>query len=65
MHVVFGNMTLDDIDIHGLANLPDQIPKTDCRFNMNDRLAVFGNPHNVKLDVRGNPGMPDNGSSPS
>ncbi len=51
MHVVFGNMTLDDVDIHGLGDLPDQIPNTDCHLSMKDRLAVFRDPHDVELDV--------------
>ena len=51
MHMVLGNMALDDLDVHGLANLPDQISQPDRHITAKNRLAVFGNPNHVELDV--------------
>ncbi len=51
MQVVFGNMALDDLNIHCLANLPYQVPYSDRYFLMKKGLAVFGDPYHTKLDV--------------
>ena len=49
--MVFGDMTLDNVNIHGLTGLPEQIPKANCYLAVKHRLAVFGDPYHVKLEV--------------
>lgn len=49
--MVFGNMTLDDFDIHGFANLPDQFPYADRYPEVKHRLGVFGDPSKVESYV--------------
>jgi len=51
MQVVFRNVTFDDLNIHRLANLPDQLPQADGYFSMQNWLAVFGDPYHMKFDV--------------
>jgi len=47
VQVVIGNMFLDDLNIHMLAELTDHIPQPDCRVPLDNRLAVFGDPGQV------------------
>ena len=51
MHVIPGNVTLDDLDIIRPAYRSDQIPSPLCNAGSQDGLAVFRDPHNVILDV--------------
>jgi len=49
--MVLGYMTLDDLDVHSLTDLSDQIPKPNCHLTVKNRLAVFGDPNHMVLDV--------------
>ena len=49
--MVFRNMTFDDLNIQGLADLSDQVPNPDRHFSAKHRLAVPGDPHDMILDV--------------
>ena len=51
MDMVFGNVTLENLNIHTFADLSDQIPQPlRCIANQN-RLAIFRDPNKVVLDV--------------
>jgi len=49
--VILGNGTGDNLDVFGLAYLPDKIPDTFCHLSVKDFLPVFGDPHQVVLEV--------------
>jgi hypothetical protein len=51
MQVVFGNVALDNLNIHGLADLPDQVSHPNRYLSGEHWLAVFGDPYHVKFDV--------------
>ena len=51
MDMVFGDVTLENLDIHTFADLSDQIPQPlRCIANQN-RLAIFRDPYQMVLDV--------------
>jgi hypothetical protein len=51
MDVILGNGTGDDFHVFGLADLPDKFAQTFCHLSIEDFLPVFGNPHQVVLEV--------------
>ena len=51
MQVVFGNVALDNFNIHGLADLPDLVSHPNRYLSREHGLAVFRDPHHVEFDV--------------
>lgn len=51
MDVVPGNITLDDLDIHRLADLTDQLPQPLRNSSAEHRLAIFRDPYQMILNV--------------
>jgi len=51
MHVVLGNMPLDDLNIHRFADLSDQFPQPSSHSSDEHRLAIFRDPYQMVLDV--------------
>jgi len=51
MHVVPRNMPLQDLNIIGQTDLPDQLPDSQRHLLGQDRLPVFRYPHEMQLDV--------------
>jgi hypothetical protein len=51
VQMVFGYVAFDDLNIHGLADLPDELSHTERYLSGEHWLAVFGDPYHVELDV--------------
>ena len=51
MDVVLGNMPLDDLNIHRLADLTNQLPQPRPHSFTEHRLAIFRDPYQMILDV--------------
>ncbi len=51
VQMVFGYVAFDDLNIHGLADLPDQLSDTERYLSGECWLAIFGDPYHVELDV--------------
>jgi len=51
MDVIFGNVAFDDLDIHRLADLADQISQSGTHVSKEYRLAVFRDPNQVDLQI--------------
>ncbi len=51
MHVIRPNVTLEDHDVVGLADLPHQISNPNPYWPFQDRLAVLRNEHEVQMDL--------------
>ena len=51
MHMILGDVASDYLDVHALTDFADQIPQAGCHVSKENRLAVFGDPHKMVLDV--------------
>jgi len=51
MQVIFGHVALDDLNIHGLADLPDKVSYPNRYLSGKHWLAVFRDPHHVEFYV--------------
>jgi len=51
MHMVPRDMALENLYIFGLANLSHQLPHPYSNLSCQNRLAVFGDPNQVKLQI--------------
>ena len=49
--MVFGDVAFDDLNIQGLAYLPDKFPQADGHVPKENRLAVLGDPNQVIFQI--------------
>lgn len=45
--MIWPDVTLQDLDIHGATDLPDKTPKTFANIATKNRLAVLGDEHEM------------------
>ena len=51
MDVIPGNMPFQNFNVIRLADLPDQFPHPASNFTCQNRLAVFGDPNQMKFQI--------------
>ena len=51
MDVIFADHSLQNLDIQGVAGLPQQVPTTELDIPYQHLIAVFGTPDQVHLQV--------------
>ena len=58
MDVVDAHVTLEDLDLQLRTDRPNDLAEPDADFASEKLLAVFGDPHQVQLDVEPSVGGP-------
>src|ERR1700723_676495 len=50
--MILAHMPLEDLDFQFRADVPHQLPQADAYIRPQQLLAVFGDPHQMELDVK-------------
>lgn len=49
--MIFGDVAFDDLNLQGLAYLPDKFPQTAGHVSKENRLAVLGDPNQMIFQI--------------